>query len=66
MRGDDGPDIRSIVASNGVDGFKDSESHNRRISCLGERVLAIRDGCVYRNYVPVQDGIGFCDDSPEQ
>ena len=66
MRRDDAPKIRSIVASDGVDGFKDSDLHNRCKSRLGERVLAVRDGCVYRNYVPVQDGIGFCDGRPEQ
>src|SRR6202522_3799424 len=66
MRRDDAPEVRSIVASDGVDGFKDSDLHNRCKSRLGERVLAIRNGCVYRNYVPVQDRIGFCDGRPEQ
>ena len=33
--------------------------HNRCISRLGERVLAIRDGCIDRYYVPIQDWIGF-------
>src|ERR1700721_2403460 len=66
MRGDDGPQIWSIIAADGVDGFKDSDLHNRCKSRLGERVLVVRNGCVYRNYVPVQDGIGFCDDRPGQ
>ena len=63
--GDDAPKIRSIVASDGVDVFKDSELHNRCISRLG-RVLAVRNGCVYGNCVSAQDGIGLCDGTPQQ
>ena len=36
MGRDNAPKIRSIVASDGVDVFKDSELHNRCISRLGE------------------------------
>jgi hypothetical protein len=66
MGGNDAPKIWPVVPSDGVDGFKDSELDNRCVSGLGEWGLAARDGCVYRNYVPVQDGIGLCDRRPEQ
>jgi len=58
------PKVWSIVATDGIDGFKYSKLHNRCISRLGKWVLA--DGCVYPNFVPVQDGIGLCDRRPGQ
>ncbi|HYK38029.1 protein kinase domain-containing protein [Alloacidobacterium sp.] len=50
---DDRSKIGSIVAVYGVDRFKDSELHDRSSSCLGERVLTVRNGCVDGNFVPV-------------
>ena len=60
------PRYGSIVPGDGVDGFKDSELDNRCVSGLGVRALAVRDRCVYRNQVPVQNRIGLCDRGPEQ
>ena len=54
-----------ILARDGVHGFKYSELYDRRVSCLGEWVLAVRDRCVHRDHVPVQYNIGFRDGSPE-
>jgi DNA-binding response OmpR family regulator len=53
-----------IRARDSVHGFEYSELHNRCISRLGERALAVRNSCVYRNQVPVQNRIGLCSRSP--
>ena len=59
----DRSEIGLILACDGVHGFEYRELYDRRVSCLGEWVLAVRDRCVYRDRVPVQDDIGFCDGS---
>ena len=66
MGGDNAPKIWPVVPGDGVDSFKDSELNNRCVSGLGERALAVRNSCVYRDQVPVQNRIGLRDRSPEQ
>ena len=51
---------------NGIDRFKNSELYDRRVACLGEGILFVGDGCVYRNRIPVQNGISSRGCGPEQ
>src|SRR5580700_5004813 len=60
MRCSDGPKIRLVLVCNGIDRFKNSELYDRRVACLGEGILLVGDGCVYRNRIPVQNGISSC------
>jgi hypothetical protein len=55
-----------LLVCYGIDRFKHSELRNRRVACLGEGILFVGDGGVYRDCIPVQNGIRSGGCGPEQ
>ena len=64
--GNDGSEIRFVVAGNGIDGFRDGKLHDRRIPCLSKWVRAVGDRGVDGDGVPVEDGIGVAKAEPSR